>query len=138
MCRWLTYSLAYKSSQGISKDEWNSYEHSSVVSFNPFQSNFSANHILPSPYLFTPFIHAIFLQAQPREYNTQSPVHIKTHGLPRNRKSTTCAICWPKSILHEEKRRTGSDSGAGTTKTCRTSSDIGAEQENHNVGRGQM
>jgi hypothetical protein len=31
-----------------------------------------------------------------------------------NRKSTTCAICWLKSILHEEKRR---------------------EQENHNVGR---
>jgi hypothetical protein len=32
----------------------------------------------------------------------------------RNRKSTTCAICWLKSVLHEEKRR---------------------EQENHNVGR---
>jgi hypothetical protein len=31
-----------------------------------------------------------------------------------NRKSTTLAICWLKSILHEEKRR---------------------EQENHNVGR---
>jgi hypothetical protein len=29
-----------------------------------------------------------------------------------NRKSTTCAICWLKSLLHEEKRR---------------------EQENHNV-----
>jgi hypothetical protein len=32
----------------------------------------------------------------------------------RSRKSTTCAICWLKSVLHEEKRR---------------------EQENHNVGR---
>jgi hypothetical protein len=32
-----------------------------------------------------------------------------------NRKSTTCTICWPKSVLHEE---------------------IRAEQENHNVGRG--
>jgi hypothetical protein len=32
----------------------------------------------------------------------------------RNRKSTPCAICWLKSILHEEKRR---------------------EKENHNVGR---
>jgi hypothetical protein len=31
----------------------------------------------------------------------------------RNRKSTTCAICWLKSVLQEEKRR---------------------EQENHNVG----
>jgi hypothetical protein len=33
----------------------------------------------------------------------------------RNRKSATYAICWLKSVLHEEKRR---------------------EQENHNVGRG--
>jgi hypothetical protein len=32
----------------------------------------------------------------------------------KNRNSTTCAICWLKSILHEEKRR---------------------EQENHNFGR---
>jgi hypothetical protein len=103
---------------------------------NPFQLNFSANRILSSSYLFTPFIPAIFLQAQPLEYNAQSPVHIKTHDLPRNIKSTTCAICWPKSVLHEEKRRTGSNSGAGTTKTCWTSSDIGAEQENHYVGRG--
>jgi hypothetical protein len=31
----------------------------------------------------------------------------------RNRKSTTCAICWLKSVLHDKKRR---------------------EQENHNVG----
>ena len=102
-----------------------------LTSFNPFQSNFSANRVLPSSY-----IPAIFLQPQPCEYNARSPVHIKTHGLPWNRKSTTCAICWPKSVLHEEKRQTGSDSGAGATKTCRTSSDIGAEQENHNVGQG--
>jgi hypothetical protein len=43
------------------------------------------------------------------------------------------------SVLHEEKRRTGSDSGAGEQmqqKKCQTFSDIGAEQENHNVGRG--
>ena len=45
-------------------------------------------------------------------------------------------LCWPKFVLCEEKRRTGSDSGVGATKTCRTSADIGAEQENHNVGRG--
>ena len=106
------------------------------INTNPFQSNFSANRILPSSYLFKPFIPTIFLQAQPHEYNAQSTFHIKTHGLLRNRKSTTCAICWPKSILHEEKRRTGSDSRAGATKTCRTPSDIGAEQENHNVERG--
>jgi len=100
---------------------------------NPFQSNFSANCILPSSYLCIP---AIFLQAQQCEYNAQSPFHIKSHGLSRNRKSTTCAICWPKSVLHEEKRRTGSNSRAGATKSCRTSSDIGVEQENHNVGQG--
>ena len=103
---------------------------------NPFQSNFSANHILPIPYLSTPSIPATFLRAQPHEYNAQSHVHIKTHGLARNRKRTTCAICWPKSVLHEEKRRTGSNSGAGATKTCRTSSDIRAEQENYNVRQG--
>jgi hypothetical protein len=100
---------------------------------NPFQSIFSANHILPSSYLFIP---AIFLQAQLRKYNAQSPVHNKTHRLPRNRKSTTCAICLPKSVLHEDKRRKGSNSGAGATKTCQTPSDIRAEQENHNVGQG--
>jgi hypothetical protein len=33
----------------------------------------------------------------------------------KNRKITTCAICWPKSVLHEEKRR---------------------DQKNHNVERG--
>jgi len=70
-------------------------------SINPFQSNFSANCILPSSYLFIP---AILLQAQPREYNAQSPVHVKTHDVPRNRKSTTSTICWPKSVIREEKR----------------------------------
>ena len=68
--------------------------------FNPFQSNFSANRILPSSYLFIP---AIFLQAQPCEYNAQSSFHIKTHGLSRNRKCTTCAICWPKSVYYTRK-----------------------------------
>jgi hypothetical protein len=47
------------------------------ANFNSFQSNFSANRILPSSYLFTPFISAIFLQAQPCKYNAQSLVHIK-------------------------------------------------------------
>jgi hypothetical protein len=40
---------------------------------------------------------------------------LKENNINRNRKSTTCAICWLKSVLHEEKRQ---------------------EQENHNVGRG--
>jgi hypothetical protein len=111
----LSYSKSHSASRIICSHEY----------FNPFQSNFSANRILPSSY-----IPAIFLQAQRCEYNAQSPVHIKTNGLPRNRKSTTCAICWLKSILHEEKCRTGSDSGAGATKTCRTSSDVGLERVN--------
>jgi hypothetical protein len=84
-------------------------------------------------FIFIYFIPAIFLQARPREYNARSHVHIKTHGLPRNRKSTTCTICWLKSVLREEKRRTGSDSEAANKrinkKTCRTSSDIGADRK---------
>ena len=47
--------------------------------------------------------------------------------------------CWPKSVLREEKCRTGSYSGAGEQtqkKKCWTSPNIGAEWENHNVGRG--
>jgi hypothetical protein len=42
-----------------------------------------------------------------------SPTVLKEKNI--NRKSTTCTICWLKSVLHEEKHR---------------------EQENHNVGRG--
>jgi hypothetical protein len=65
-------------------------------------------------------------------------------GFIGNRKSTTCAICWLKSVLHEEKRRTGPDSGrTNATKTvsdvfrhrsrtgksyCRTRSDVGSER----------
>jgi hypothetical protein len=41
------------------------------------------------------------------------PTVLKEKNISRNRKSTTCAICWLKSVLHEEKRR---------------------EQKNHNVG----
>jgi hypothetical protein len=39
---------------------------------------------------------------------------LKQKNININRKRTTCAICWLKSVLHEEKRR---------------------EQENHNFGR---
>ena len=64
----------------------------------------------------------------------------------RNRKSTTCTICWLKPVLHDEKRRTGSESGrtnatktvsdvfrhrSGTGKSyCRTRSDVGLERVN--------
>jgi hypothetical protein len=41
------------------------------------------------------------------------PTVLKEQNINRNIKSTTCAICWLKSVLHEEKRR---------------------QQENHNVG----
>jgi len=87
--------------------------HPQVMMFNPFQSNFSANCILPSSYLF-------WTGKEDGGYNAQSPVHIKTHGLPRNRKRSAYSICWLKSVLHEEKRRRGSDSGAGaqTNKEC--------------------
>jgi hypothetical protein len=43
------------------------------------------------------------------------PTVLKDKNINKNRKSTICAICWLKSVLHEEKRR---------------------EQENHNVGQG--
>jgi hypothetical protein len=100
--------------------------------------------------IFLPTTHSpalIFLQAQPYEYNAQSPVHINTHGLPRNRKSTTCAICWLKSVLHEEKCRTGSDSGAGgpqTQQKCvgrlptseRNRKIIMSDEVRHRIGKG--
>jgi hypothetical protein len=77
----------------------------SSLRINPFQSNFSATHLLPSSYLFWAGRRLV-------DY---------------------------LSVQHEEKCRTGSDSGAGEQtqqKKCRTSSNIGAEQENHNVGQG--
>jgi hypothetical protein len=44
-----------------------------------------------------------------------------------------------KVVLHEEKRQIGSDSGrTNATKPCQTSSDDGAELENHIVGGGPM
>jgi hypothetical protein len=62
----------------------------------------------------------------------------------RYRKSTSCAICWLKSVLHEKTRRTGSDRGrTNATKTasdvfrhrsrtgksyCRTRFDVGSER----------
>jgi hypothetical protein len=33
------------------------------------------------------------------------PTVLKEKNINRNRKSITCAICWLKSVLHEEKRR---------------------------------
>jgi hypothetical protein len=40
------------------------------------------------------------------------PTVLKEKNINRNRKSKTCAICWLKSVVHEEKSQ---------------------EQENHNV-----
>jgi hypothetical protein len=67
----------------------------------------------------------------------------------RNRECTTCAICWLKSVLHEEKGRSGSDSGrtnatktvsdvfrhrSGTGKSyCQTRFDVGSEGDNEYV-----
>ena len=99
--------------------------HPQVMKFNPFQSNFSANCILPSSYLF-------WTGKEVGGYNAQSPVHIKTHGLPRNRKRSAYSLCWLKSVLHEENRRTGSDSGAGAQRTKNVSGNI-----RHWSGRGK-
>jgi hypothetical protein len=60
---------------------------------NPFQSNFSATRILPSSYLFW---------AGKSWWITRV---LKEKNININRKSTTCAICWVKSVLHQEKRR---------------------------------
>jgi hypothetical protein len=57
--------------------------HEPFKTINPFQCNLNANRILPSS----------FPTSKTARYNAQSPIHIKTYGLPRNRKSTTCAIC---------------------------------------------
>jgi hypothetical protein len=75
-----------------------------VRGLNPFQSNFSANRILPSAYLFWAGKRLVGY--------CNYPIVLKEKN--RNRKSTLRAICWLKSILHEEKRR---------------------EQENQNIGR---
>jgi hypothetical protein len=64
---------------------------------NPFQSNFSANRILPSSYLFWAVKRLVD--------------YFLSYSFKRNRKSTTWTIRWLTSVLHEEKRRTGSDSG---------------------------
>jgi hypothetical protein len=37
------------------------------------------------------------------------PTVLKEKNINRNRKITTCAICWLKPVLHEKKRRTKSD-----------------------------
>jgi hypothetical protein len=71
--------------------------------FNPFQSNFSATRIPP----------ALIYFGRERGWWVTCNYPTVSKEKNRNRKSTTCAICWLKSVLHEEKRR---------------------EQENHNVG----
>jgi hypothetical protein len=74
-----------------------------IPCINPFQSTFSATAYSPAPVYFG------------RErgwcFTCNYPTVLKEKN--RNRKSTTCAICWLKSVLHDENRR---------------------EQENHNVG----
>jgi hypothetical protein len=102
-----------------------------LQNINPFQYNFSANRILPSAYLSLPFPTSTTAWIQ----CTITCSHQNIWPAEKQ-KEYNLRICWPKSVLHEEKHQTGSDSRAGATKTCQTSSDIGVEQENHNVGRG--
>jgi hypothetical protein len=110
-------------------------------SINPFQSNFSATRILPSYYpilcwtssdIMIFLFPTLFLIFNPFQSNFLPPAYspaliyfgrergwwvtCNSHTVlkEKNRKSTTYATCWLKSVLHEEK--------------C-------WEQENHNVGR---
>jgi hypothetical protein len=62
---------------------------------NPFQSNFSATRILTSSYLFW--------AGRGWWITCNYPTVLKEKNINRN--ITTCAICWLKSVLHEEKRR---------------------------------
>jgi hypothetical protein len=111
-------------------------ERESQLDFNPFQSNFFCQPHTPQ-LLFVlgdkevGGLLVIILQFEKR----------KTR---RNRKSTTCATCWLKSVLHEEKCWTGSGNGrTNATKIvsdifrhrrrtgksyCRTRSDVGSER----------
>jgi hypothetical protein len=103
---------------------------------NPFQSNFSATRILPSSYLFWAGKRLV-------DY-CNYPTVLKEKNINRNIKSTTCAICWLKSVLHEEKRREQENHNVGLQYAGGRK--IGLErvkdqekrreQENHNVGRG--
>jgi hypothetical protein len=72
---------------------------------NPFQSNFFLPAYSPALIYFG------------REWGwwitCNYPITLKDKNINWNRKSTTCTICWLKSVLHEEKRR---------------------KQENYNVG----
>jgi hypothetical protein len=104
----------------------NSYQ-SVAVAFNPFWSyvrphltlwfscsnRFSWSLTLSNP-IFLPHAYSLALIYFGRARGWWVACNYPTVNKEknRNRKSTTCAICWLKSVLHEEKRR---------------------EQENHNV-----
>jgi hypothetical protein len=45
------------------------------------------------------------------------PTFLKEKNINRNRKSKTCAICWLKSVLHEEKRRKQGNRNLGRSPT---------------------
>jgi hypothetical protein len=67
-------------------------------------------------------------------------------GKNRNRKSTTCSVCWLKSVLREEKRQAGSDSGTdeqtqqksvGRLSTLeRNRKIIMSDEVRHGIGKG--
>ena len=97
----------------------------SIISINPFQSNFSANCILPSSYLLWAGKRLVdYLLAKVR--TTRGKVSDRL--LQRSGRTNAKKKC-----------RTDSCSGEGKQtqkKKCRTSPDIGAEWENHNVRQG--
>jgi hypothetical protein len=76
---------------------------------------YAASTLTPSNPIFPPPAYSPALIYFRRERGWWITCNYPTVLKEKNRKSTTCAICWLKSVLHEEKLR---------------------EQENHNVGRG--
>ena len=111
----------------------NTYTQLYISKFKPFQFN---SIFLPTPQL-------LFVLGGKEVGGLLVIILVLKEKTQRNRKSTTCAICWLKPVLHEEKCQTGSDSRrtnatktvldvfrhrSGTGKSyCRTRSDVGSE-----------
>jgi hypothetical protein len=89
--------------------------------FNPFRSyvrprptlwfscsrRFSLSLTLPNPIFLPPsYSPALIYFGRERGWwvTCNYPTVLKEKNINRNRKNTTCAICWLKSVLHEEKR----------------------------------
>jgi hypothetical protein len=110
----MTVLLQWRHSSAVSRTMiyWNYNEKSIPGSFHSLALS---NPIFLPPTYSPALIH--FGRERGWWVTCNYPTVLKQKNRNRNSKSTTCAICWPKSVLHEEKRR---------------------EQENHNVGRSDI